>query len=115
MSVPSVAITGYGAVCAIGNNAEQMCASLRQARTGITALELSRDLDRLQVKIAAQVRGFDAASCLPEKRLPFLDPFAQYAMAACLEAVKQAGLEEADLRSHRTCVILGTGRRTALT
>lgn len=86
-----------------------MLASLRRAKTGIGALELQRDLDRLQVNIAAQVRDFDAASCLPEKRLPFLDPFAQYALAACLEAVKQAGLEEKDLRSHRTCVILGTG------
>ncbi len=109
MSVPSVVITGCGTVCALGNNAEQMLASLRQAQTGIAAVELHRDLDRLQVKIAAQVRGFDAASCLPEKRLPFLDPFAQYALAACMEAVRLAGLEEKDLRSHRTCVILGTG------
>ncbi len=115
MNGPSVVITGYGAICALGNNAGQMHQSLRQARTGISELQLPRDLDRLQVNIAAQVRGFDAASCLPEKRLPFLDLFAQYALAACLEAVKQAGLEDADLRSHRTCVILGTGIGGAVT
>jgi len=109
MSNPSVVITGYGVISAIGNCAAEMEASLRNGQTGIAALQLPRDVERLQVKIAAQVRGFDAAARLPERVLHLLDPFAQYALAACLEAIDHAGLSEAELRSHRTCVILGTG------
>ena len=109
MSGPDVVITGYGCVSALGNNAEDMRDALVAGRSGISPLTLDRDSERLQVKIAAQVRGFDPAERLPKARLPFLDPFAQFALAACLEAVEQSGLEETDLRSHRTSVILGTG------
>ena len=60
--------------------------------------------------IAAEVRGFDAASHFHEKRLPLLDPVAQYAIVAAREAVAQSGLDFSAMElAERTAVVIGTG------
>jgi nodulation protein E len=104
-----VAITGYGCVSALGNDADAFREALFAGRSGIGPLRLVRDDARLQIRIAAQVKDFDAASLLPAAKLPFLDPFSQYALVAAAEAVKQAGLSPETVAGPRTAVILGTG------
>ena len=74
MTGPAVVITGYGCVSALGNTAEDMRDALVAGRSGISALALHRDSDRLQVKIAAQVRGFDAAARFAQGAAPVFGP-----------------------------------------
>jgi nodulation protein E len=104
-----VAITGYGCVSALGNDATAFREALFAGRSGIGPLRLARDDPRLQVRIAAQVKDFDPNALLPPARVPFLDPFAQYALVAAGEAVRLAGLTPEALAGPRTAVILGTG------
>ena len=109
MSHPPVAITGYGCVSAIGNSASEMLESLREGKSGIGPLQLERDLDRLHVKIGAQARKFNPTEHFEADQLNFLDRFAQLALVAAREAVALSGLDEADVASSRTAVVLGTG------
>lgn len=104
-----VAITGYGCVSALGNDAGAFRDALFAGRSGIAALKLPRDDPRLQIRIAAQVKDFDPAALLPPAKLPFLDPFSQYALVAAEEAVRHSGLTAEELAGSRTGVILGTG------
>jgi nodulation protein E len=104
-----VAITGYGCVSALGNDADAFREALFAGRSGIGPLKLVRDDPRLQVRIAAQVKDFDAAALLPAAKLPFLDPFSQYALVAAAEAIRHAGLTPEEVAGPRTAVILGTG------
>lgn len=110
-----VAITGYGCVSALGNDAGAFRAALFAGRSGIAPLKLVRDDPRLQVRIAAQVKDFDPAALLPTARVPYLDPFSQYALVAADEAVRHAGLSSEALAGPRTAVILGTGVGGAMT
>jgi len=105
-----VAITGMGVVSAIGHDV----ATFRQALlAGETGLLPPQDLDEVPkgIKVVGQVRDFDAEGRLGKDRLPLLDPFAQFGLAAADEAIAQAGL---DLRADpsagmKTACIIGTG------
>lgn len=109
MPHPPVAITGYGCVSAIGNSAGEMLESLRAGKSGIGPLQFERDLDRLHVKIGAQALNFDPTEHFEADQLNVLDRFAQLALVAAREAVALSGLDEADVASSRTAVVLGTG------
>ncbi|MFO1088733.1 MAG: beta-ketoacyl-[acyl-carrier-protein] synthase family protein [Hyphomicrobiales bacterium] len=105
----AVAITGYGCISALGHTATEFRESLFAGRTGIAALKLVRDDPRLQIRIAAQVKEFDPAAHLPADKLPFLDPFSQFALVAAAEAIRHSGIAPEELAGPRTAVILGTG------
>ena len=82
---------------------------MREGRSGIGPIvEVPTELTN--VKIAAQVRGFDAATHFDAKRLAFLDRVSQFALIAAREAVAQAGLDFREAgRGDRTACIVGTG------
>lgn len=95
-----VVITGAGTVNPLGHDVAQTFEAMARGRSAIGPLSL-RDLDRLQVKIGAQVTDwtgdFDRAD------LAWMDPFAQYAVASARQAIAQAGLE-----GREAGVILGS-------
>ena len=104
-----VAITGMGAITALGHTAIETWTAMREGRSGIGPIA-SIPTDLLMVKIAAEVRGFDPATHFEHKRLPLLDRVSQFALVAAREAVAQSGL---DFRTgelgERTACIIGTG------
>jgi nodulation protein E len=53
-----VVITGAGTINAIAHDVDGTYKAFREGRCGIGPLDI-RDVDRLSVKIGAQVRGFD--------------------------------------------------------
>ena len=83
-----VVITGAGTVNPLGHDVATTYAAMAEGRSAIGPLVLA-DLDRLSVKIGAQVTGwkgdFDRAD------LVWMDPFAQYAVASARQAMAQAG------------------------
>jgi len=98
-----------GAITALGHTASATWAALAAGRSGIGPIE-TIPTDQLNVKIAAEVRGFDPAAHIDNKRLPLLDRVSQFALIAAREAVAQSGLDfRAEGRGERTACIIGSG------
>jgi nodulation protein E len=82
---------------------------MREGRGGIATIT-GIPTELLNVKIAAEVRGFDPAAHFDSKKLPLLDRVSQFALVAAREAVAQSGLEfKASGLGERTACIVGTG------
>jgi nodulation protein E len=98
-----------GAICALGHDATSTWAAMREGRVGIGPIE-NIPTELLNIKIAAEVRGFDPATHFDAKKLSLLDRVSQFALVAAREAVAQSGLEfRASGLGERTACIVGTG------
>lgn len=86
-----VVVTGLGAVTPIGNTAKVFWAGVRAGKVGIGPIT-KFDTTDYKVKIAAEVKDFDPKSRLDPKAARRMELFSQYAVAAALEAVENAGL-----------------------
>ena len=102
-----VVITGQGAVSALGMSATQTLAGMAEGRSAIGPLDF-RDVDRLTIRIGAQIHGFDPKAHFAPKEISLFDPYTQYAMLAAREAVEQGRLTIDDALAVRSGVVLGT-------
>jgi 3-oxoacyl-[acyl-carrier-protein] synthase II len=87
-----VVVTGMGTVSPVGNSVAQSWESLRAGRGGIAAIT-HFDASRLPVRIAGEVKGFDAAAIFGTKEARRGTPHVHFAMAAAREAVLDSGLD----------------------
>ncbi|MDE2183534.1 MAG: beta-ketoacyl-ACP synthase I [Alphaproteobacteria bacterium] len=102
-----VVVTGMGVVSSIGNNTQEVTASLREARSGIAASPVHRDMGfRSQVEGPVRI-DLDAAIDRRAKR--FMGDTAAYAFIAMDQALRDSGLEEKDVVNPRTGLIVGSG------
>lgn len=102
-----VVVTGLGIVCSIGNNTQEVVASLREAKSGITAAE---DYKRLGFR--SQVHGslkIDLDTAVDRRARRFMGDGAVYAWIAMNQAIADAGLETKDVSNERTGLIVGSG------
>ena len=99
-----VVITGAGSVNPLGRDVASTLTALAAGQSAIGPLQLP-DLDRLAVKIGAQVAGWTPEAQFDRGKLSLLDRHVQFALGSAREAVGQAGLV-AD--PQRTAVIMGT-------
>ncbi len=81
--------------------------AMAEGRCAIGPLDI-RDVDRLQIGIAGQVRGYDEAAHFGRQELVLYDRFAQFALLAGREAMAQSGLDVNAQDPTRTGVVLGT-------
>lgn len=102
-----VVITGQGAICALGDTANDVTQAMLNGVCGIGPLDFD-DVDRLSIKIGAQISGFEAEDHFPRAKLALYDPFTQYALVAAKEAVGQSGLDINDQLAVQTGVVLGS-------
>ena len=109
-----VAITGMGCVSALGCGVAAFWQGLLAGRSAERRISLF-DPARLAVPVAAEVPSYDPARHFPAKKLDFLDRFAQFALLAASEALRDSGLEPARGDQARAGVALGTGVGGALT
>jgi nodulation protein E len=86
-----VAITGLGAICALGRTTAEVAESLRQGRSGIAPIE-STDASQLRFRNGAEVRGYSHQGYFEDRQADFIDRFAQFAVIAAREAVTGAGI-----------------------
>ena len=110
MTSRRVAVTGLGLVTPVGNTVADTWSAMLAGRSG--AGPISRfDSAALPVRFACEVRGFDASLYLDKKEVRRLDLFAQFAMGASVQAVRDACLDSARdaLDKRRVGVIIGTG------
>ncbi|MGB2894452.1 MAG: beta-ketoacyl-[acyl-carrier-protein] synthase family protein [Albidovulum sp.] len=87
-----VAITGAGTINALGHDVPSTLTALREGRCGIGPLDI-RDVDRLAIRIGAQVRGWEPESCFNRQDIALYDRFTQFTMVAARQAVEQSGLD----------------------
>jgi 3-oxoacyl-[acyl-carrier-protein] synthase II len=107
---PRIVVTGMGVVSALGLDVASTWDGLVAGRSGVARIT-AFDPSRLPVRIAGEVKDFDASSVLDRKDQRRNDRYVQFALVAAREAMEQAGLPrhlEGDL-AERTGVIVGTG------
>lgn len=103
-----VVITGMGMVSPLGADLESSWQGIVGGKCGIR--EITRfDASEYPVKIAAEVQDFDPTAFIPRKDLKKMGLFIQYAVAAGLMAVKDAGLEITEENAERVGVYVGAG------
>lgn len=107
-----VVVTGLGAVSPVGNNVADFWSSLIAGTNGIGAIT-KFDTTDYKVKIAAEVKDFNALDYMDKGESRREDLFSQYAIAAALEAVADSGLDAAGERPNvdpeRFGVYVGSG------
>jgi 3-oxoacyl-[acyl-carrier-protein] synthase-1 len=102
-----VVITGLGIISPIGNTAETVTASLREARSGIVAAPEYAELGfRSQVNAPSVI---DWEALIDRRAARFLAPGTAYGHLALEQAIADAGLEEAEISNERTGLIVGSG------
>lgn len=86
-----VAVTGVGAISPLGNDAACLWEGVKAGRSG--AGPVTRfDPSRLESRIACEVKGFQASDYMDSKEARKMALFSQYAVAAAIEAWRDAGL-----------------------
>lgn len=102
-----VVITGAGTINPLGNSVAETFEAMREGRCGIGPLEI-RDVDRLSIKIAGQVREYDPNARFNRQQQALYDRFTQFTLIAADEAIAQSGLEFEGRLAAESGVVLGT-------
>ncbi|WP_114569868.1 beta-ketoacyl-ACP synthase II [Exiguobacterium flavidum] len=102
-----VVVTGIGAVTPIGNDANTFWDALLAGKNGIRPME-RLDIDEYPTKVTGELQDFDVTQFVEPKEARKMDRFVHYAIAASLEAVKDASLEIEPV-AERTGVWIGSG------
>ena len=108
-----VVITGMGIVSSIGNNTQEVLASLHEAKSGITRADKYAELG-----FRSQVQGaptLDPAGVIDRRAMRFLGEGAAWNHIAMEQAIQDSGLEPADVSNIRTGIIMGSGGPSART
>lgn len=103
-----VVVTGIGVVSPVGNTREEFWSGLVEARSGIGPITRI-PTERLNIRIAAEVRDFDPAQHFDSKRLGMMDRFSQFAVVAARAAVKDAQLDITEEIALSAATIVGNG------
>ncbi|WP_170332948.1 beta-ketoacyl-ACP synthase I [Ruegeria arenilitoris] len=102
-----VVVTGLGVVSSIGNNAEEVLASLKAGKSGIEANE-----QMVEHGFRSQIAGslkIDVSEHVDKRTLRFMGPGAAYAHIAMSQAIADAGLTEEQVVNPRTGLVAGSG------
>ena len=102
-----VVVTGMGIVSSIGNNTEEVTASLREAKSGISRAEEYAELGfRCQVHGAPKI---DVESLVDRRAMRFHGRGTAWNHSAMDQAIADAGLSEDEVSNDRTGIIMGSG------
>ena len=102
-----VVVTGMGIVSSIGNNAQEVLASLREAKSGIVKAD-----DYARLGFRCQVHGaprLDPEEVLERKERRFMGDGAAWNYIAMRQAIQDSGLEDSEISHERTGLIMGSG------
>lgn len=103
-----VVVTGLGAVTPIGNTVEEFWANIKAGTVGIGVITRF-DTSEYKVKLAAEVKEFDASMRMDRKAAKRMELFSQYAVAAAKEALEDSGIQMEKEDAFRAGVIVGSG------
>ena len=103
-----VVITGLGALTPIGNTLPDYWEGLLSGVSGAAPIT-HFDASKFKTKFACELKGFDPLNFMDRKEVRKCDRFAQYALVATDEAIKDAGLDFDKEDKDRIGVIWGAG------
>ncbi|HHB92859.1 MAG TPA: beta-ketoacyl-ACP synthase I [Thioploca sp.] len=102
-----VVITGFGIVCSIGNNKQEVLESLYQGDSGIEFNQQYADLG-FRTNVSGSIK-LDLTGLIDRKAKRFMGDAAAFTYLAMQEAIADAGLEDDDVSNPRTGLITGSG------
>jgi 3-oxoacyl-[acyl-carrier-protein] synthase I len=102
-----VVVTGMGIVSSIGNNTQEVLASLREAKSGISHSEaFAQNGFRCQVYGAPTL---DPSGTVDRRAMRFLGPGSAWNHVAMEQAIRDSGVEPSDISNERTGIVMGSG------
>jgi 3-oxoacyl-[acyl-carrier-protein] synthase-1 len=102
-----VVVTGMGIVSSIGNNTQEVLASLREAKSGVVRADKYAELGfRCQVHGAPTL---DPEGTVDRRAMRFLGGGAAWNHVAMEQSIRDAGLEPGEVSNERTGIIMGSG------
>lgn len=103
-----VVVTGMGAITPIGNGVENFWNAVKAEKIGFAPISRFDTTD-YKVKIAAEVKDFNAEEYMDKKAARRMELFCQYAVAAAKEAMDDSGINMEDEDPFRVGVAVGSG------
>lgn len=104
-------ITGFGVISSIGNNKEEVLASLKAGKSGIVATP-----EFIEANMRSHVAGtvkLNPAELIDRKIFRFMGDAAAYAYLSMKEAIEDSGLTEEQVSNDRTGLVIGAGTGSA--
>ena len=108
MQLKRVVVTGLGALTPIGNTLQEYWDGLVNGKSGAAPITYY-DTEKHKTKFACEVKNFNVEDFIDKKEVRRLDKFAQYAIVASDEAIKDAGITLENVNKYRVGVIWGAG------
>src|SRR5580700_3185950 len=102
-----VAITGLGAICALGRNVGEFGRALAEGRPGFGTIE-SADNSQLRFQNGGEVKGYSHTPYFEDRRADFIDRFAQFAVIAAREAIADAKVEWTPELRESAAIVTGS-------
>ena len=102
-----VVVTGIGIVSSLGNNAQEVLASLKALKSGIVFDPVYQEMG-LRSNVAGNIH-IDLKELIDRKILRFMGEAAAYAYIAMQEAIAHAGLTPEQVSNPRTGIVVGSG------
>ena len=103
-----VVVTGLGCLTAVGNDVATTWAALRTGVSG-AGIITRFDAEKFATRFACEVKDFDVTQYMDRKEAKRSDLYTQYAVAASVQAMRDAGLAEGGFDPDRCGVIIGSG------
>ena len=103
-----VVITGLGAITPLGNNVDEFWKGIKEGKCGIDYIT-KFDTTNFKVKLAAELKGYNAEDYFDRREAKRLDKFSQYAMIVAREAWKDSGLDKEKENMERVGIVIGSG------
>ncbi|MFI5244958.1 MAG: beta-ketoacyl-ACP synthase II, partial [Gemmatimonadales bacterium] len=104
-----VVVTGIGCVTPVGNDVATTWSAILDGKSGAGPIT-KFDASTWPVRFACELKGFDPLICMDRKEAKRADPYTHYAMAAAVQAMKDAGFGEGKgYAANDTGVIIGSG------
>ena len=107
MSERRVVVTGLGLLSPIGNSVDEAWDNALAGKSGAATID-GFDTSGHSVTTAAGVKNLAATDYIDRKEARRMDPFIQYGLVAGIQAVRDAGLEDAP-DPHRIGIAIGSG------
>lgn len=108
MNLKRVVVTGMGAITPLGNTVDEYWNSLLNGVSGAAGITRF-DASNFKTQFACEIKNYNSNDYFDRKEARKLDPYAQYALIAADQAIKDAGIDFDKLNRDRIGVIFGTG------
>lgn len=108
MSSRRVVVTGLGLITPVGNDVDSAWKAIVNGQSGINKIE-HFDTSDFSTQFGGTVKGFDCADYMSAKEARRMDIFMHYGIAAGVQAIGDAGLDESNMDPKRAGVAVGSG------